>query len=85
MDKANVLENSRLWRQTVSVVAGEYEDVVLEHLLVDAAAMHLLTRPSSFDVIVTGNLFGDILTDEASVLSGSLGNLPSARNCSVSP
>ncbi|MDX1613193.1 MAG: 3-isopropylmalate dehydrogenase [Candidatus Promineifilaceae bacterium] len=78
VDKANVLENSRLWRQTVTAVSAEYEDVTLEHLLVDAAAMHLLTRPSSFDVIVTGNLFGDILTDEASVLSGSLGNLPSA-------
>lgn len=78
VDKANVLECSRLWRQTVSQVAAEYPDVALEHLLVDAAAMHLLTRPSSFDVILTANLFGDILTDEASVLSGSMGNLPSA-------
>ncbi len=78
VDKANVLESSRLWRQTVIEVAADYPDVALEHLLVDAAAMHLLTRPASFDVIVTGNLFGDILTDEASVLSGSLGNLPSA-------
>lgn len=78
VDKANVLESSRLWRQTVSEVAADYPDVRLEHLLVDAAAMHLITRPASFDVIVTGNLFGDILTDEASVLSGSMGNLPSA-------
>lgn len=78
VDKANVLECSRLWRQTVSQVAKEYPDVTLEHLLVDAAAMHLLTRPSSFDVMLTANLFGDILTDEASVLSGSMGNLPSA-------
>jgi 3-isopropylmalate dehydrogenase len=78
VDKANVLECSRLWRQTVSAVAREYPDVTLEHLLVDAAAMHLLTRPASFDVMLTENLFGDILTDEASVLSGSMGNLPSA-------
>jgi 3-isopropylmalate dehydrogenase len=78
VDKANVLESSRLWRQTVNEVAAEYPDVTLEHLLVDAAAMHLLTRPSSFDVLVTENMFGDILTDEASVLSGSMGNLPSA-------
>jgi 3-isopropylmalate dehydrogenase len=78
VDKANVLESSRLWRQTVNEVAAAYPDVTLEHLLVDAAAMHLLTRPASFDVMVTSNLFGDILTDEASVLSGSMGNLPSA-------
>jgi 3-isopropylmalate dehydrogenase len=78
IDKANILETSRLWRQTVTAVAEEYPDVVLEHVLVDAAAMHLLTRPATFDVIVAGNLFGDILTDEASVLSGSMGNLPSA-------
>jgi len=78
VDKANVLESSRLWRQTVTLVAQEYPDVTLEHLLVDAAAMHLLTRPASFDVMLTANLFGDILTDEASVLSGSMGNLPSA-------
>src|SRR3990170_4339937 len=73
-----VLESSRLWRQVVSRVAREYPDISLEHLLVDAAAMHLLTRAASFDVILTGNLFGDILTDEASVLTGSMGNLPSA-------
>jgi 3-isopropylmalate dehydrogenase len=78
VDKANVLECSRLWRQTVTTVAAEYPDVVIEHLLVDAAAMHLLTRPATFDVILTANLFGDILTDEASVLSGSMGNLASA-------
>ncbi len=78
VDKANVLECSRLWRQTVTTVASDYPDVVIEHLLVDAAAMHLLTRPGTFDVILTANLFGDILTDEASVLSGSMGNLASA-------
>lgn len=78
VDKANVLECSRLWRQTVNTVAEEYPDVELEHILVDAAAMFLITRPSAFDVILTANLFGDILTDEASVLSGSMGNLPSA-------
>ncbi len=78
VDKANVLESSRLWRQTVEEVAAGYPDVTLEHLLVDAAAMHLLTRPATFDVMVTENMFGDILTDEASVLSGSMGNQPSA-------
>lgn len=78
VDKANVLECSRLWRQTVTTVAAEYPDVAIEHLLVDAAAMYLMTRPGSFDVILTANLFGDILTDEASVLSGSMGNLASA-------
>lgn len=78
VDKANVLEASRLWRQTVVEVAQEYPDVTLEHILVDAATMFLIQRPASFDVIVTGNMFGDILTDEASVLTGSMGNLPSA-------
>lgn len=78
VDKANVLETSRLWRQTVSEVAEQYSDVTLEHMLVDAATMHLLSRPASFDVIVTTNMFGDILTDEVSMLTGSLGNLPSA-------
>jgi 3-isopropylmalate dehydrogenase len=78
VDKANVLECSRLWRQTVTTIANAYPDVTLEHLLVDAAAMHLITRPATFDVILTENLFGDILTDEASVLAGSMGNLPSA-------
>jgi len=78
VDKANVLESSRLWRQVVTGVAREYPDVSLDHLLVDSAAMYLITQPASFDVILTGNMFGDILTDEASVLSGSMGNLPSA-------
>ncbi len=78
VDKANVLESSRLWRETVNKVAADYPEVTLEHVLVDAAAMHLITRPASFDVIVTSNMFGDILTDEASVITGSIGNLPSA-------
>lgn len=78
VDKANVLACSRLWRHTVEEVARHYPDVELEHLLVDAAAMHLLRRPRDFDVIVTGNMFGDILTDEASMLAGSMGLLPSA-------
>jgi len=78
VDKANVLESSRLWRQVVNQVAQSYPGVELENMLVDSAAMHLLLRPSSFDVLVTTNMFGDILTDEASVLVGSMGNLPSA-------
>ena len=79
VDKANVLETSRLWRETVDRVCGEeFPQLEVEHLLVDAAAMHLLSRPASFDVIVTENMFGDILTDEASMLAGSLGLLPSA-------
>lgn len=79
IDKANVLETSRLWRETVDrVMQEEYPDVELETLLVDAAAMHLLSRPAEFDVLVTENMFGDILTDEASMLAGSLGLLPSA-------
>jgi len=79
VDKANVLETSRLWRATVErVMREEYTDVALDHLLVDAAAMHLIQRPASFDVLVTENMFGDILSDEASVLSGSMGLLPSA-------
>ena len=78
VDKANVLACSRLWRHIVEEVAEEYPDVELEHLLVDAATMHLLRRPRDFDVIVTGNMFGDILTDEASTLAGSMGMLPSA-------
>ena len=78
VDKANVLANSRLWRRVVTEVAKDYPDVTLEHMLVDAAAMHLLRRPSDFDVIVTGNMFGDILTDEASMLAGSMGMLASA-------
>ena len=79
VDKANVLATSRLWRATTDAVcAEEFSDVSLEHLLVDAAAMHLLSQPARFDVIVTENLFGDILTDEASMLAGSMGLLPSA-------
>ena len=79
VDKANVLETSRLWRSvTGEVMAAEFADIELETLLVDAAAMHLLSRPADFDVIVTENMFGDILTDEASMLTGSLGMLPSA-------
>ncbi len=78
IDKANVLEVSRLWRRTVEKVAQDYPDCTYEHLLVDAAAMHLITKPAYFDVAVTGNMFGDIITDEASVLTGSMGNLPSA-------
>jgi 3-isopropylmalate dehydrogenase len=79
IDKANVLETSRLWRSVVErIMPGEFPDVSFEHMLVDAAAMHLLRRPRDFDVIVTENMFGDILTDEASMLAGSLGLLPSA-------
>ncbi len=79
VDKANVLETSRLWRSTVEkVLASEFPAVKLEHMLVDSAAMHLIRKPASFDVIVTENMFGDILTDEASMLAGSLGLLPSA-------
>ncbi|HVT00071.1 MAG TPA: 3-isopropylmalate dehydrogenase [Solirubrobacterales bacterium] len=78
IDKANVMETSRLWREVVTRVAPEYEDVTLEHLLVDNAAMQLVSRPADFDVIVAENLFGDILSDEAAMLTGSLGMLPSA-------
>jgi 3-isopropylmalate dehydrogenase len=78
VDKANVLENSRLWRETVRRLAPEYPDVTVEHLLVDACAMLLMRDPRRFDVIVTENLFGDILTDEAAMITGSLGMLPSA-------
>jgi 3-isopropylmalate dehydrogenase len=79
IDKANVLETSRLWRSVVeSILPREFPGVSFEHMLVDAAAMHLLKRPRDFDVIVTENMFGDILTDEASMLAGSMGVLPSA-------
>jgi 3-isopropylmalate dehydrogenase len=78
VDKANVLACSRLWRRAVEAVAAEYPDVALEHLLVDAATIHLIKRPRDFDVILTGNMFGDILSDETSVLAGSMGMLPSA-------
>jgi 3-isopropylmalate dehydrogenase len=78
VDKANILESSRLWRQIANAVGAEHEAVTLEHVLVDTAAMRLVTSPASFDVVVTENMFGDILTDEASVLAGSMGMLPSA-------
>jgi 3-isopropylmalate dehydrogenase len=78
VDKANVLETSQLWRQTVTRVAEDYGDVSLNHLYVDACAMHLITNPRLFDVVLTENLFGDILTDEAAVITGSLGMLASA-------
>ena len=78
VDKANVLETSRLWRSVVVRVAERYPDVACAHMLVDAFAMELLRRPQAFDVVVTENLFGDILTDEASMLAGALGMLPSA-------
>jgi len=78
VDKANVLDTSVLWRETVSAMAGDYPDVALSHMYVDNAAMQLLRNPKQFDVIVTGNLFGDILSDEASMLAGSIGMLPSA-------
>jgi 3-isopropylmalate dehydrogenase len=78
VDKANVLESSRLWRQIATAVGRDHSDVSLDHVLVDTAAMRLITSPAAFDVIVTENMFGDILTDEASGLSGSMGLLPSA-------
>src|SRR6478672_1164737 len=78
VDKANVLETSRLWREVVGNVAGDYADVELEHLLVDNAAMQLVSRPADFDVVLSENLFADILSDEAAMLTGSLGMLPSA-------
>ncbi|MBT3187372.1 MAG: 3-isopropylmalate dehydrogenase [Anaerolineae bacterium] len=78
VDKANVLESSRLWRKTVAKLAVDYPEIELENLLVDAATMHLLSRPRDFDVMVTMNLFGDIITDESSMLTGSMGNMPSA-------
>jgi 3-isopropylmalate dehydrogenase len=77
VDKANVLATSTLWRQTVAGLAGEYAGVTLDHLLVDNAAMQILLRPAQFDVILTGNMFGDILSDEAAALAGSIGLIPS--------
>jgi 3-isopropylmalate dehydrogenase len=78
VDKQNILETSRLWRRIVAEVAAHYPDVLVEHLLVDNAAMQLVRRPSDFDVIVTENMFGDILSDEAAIVTGSIGTLPSA-------
>jgi len=78
VDKANVLRTGQLWREIATEVGGRYPDVTLEHLLVDSCAMQLLRRPASFDVIVTENMFGDILTDEAAMLAGSMGMMPSA-------
>jgi 3-isopropylmalate dehydrogenase len=78
VDKANVLETSRLWREVVGAVASRFDDVELDHLLVDNAAMQLVSDPARFDVIVTENMFGDILSDEAAMITGSLGMLPSA-------
>lgn len=78
IDKANVLASMRLWRRTMTEVATDYPDVTLEHILVDAAAMYLMKYPADFDVVVAGNMFGDILSDETSILAGSLGMLPSA-------
>ncbi len=78
IDKQNILETSRLWRRVVDRIAPEYPDVQLEHLLVDNAAMQLVRRPAEFDVLLTENMFGDILSDEAAILTGSIGNLPSA-------
>lgn len=78
VDKANVLETSRLWRDTVVEVAGDYPDISLSHMYVDNAAMQLVRAPKQFDVILTGNLFGDILSDQTSMLTGSIGMLPSA-------
>ena len=85
VDKANVLETSRFWRQTVTEVADDYPDIELDHMLVDNAAMQLVANPSRFDVIVTENMFGDILSDEAAMLTGSLGMLPSASLGSGAP
>jgi len=78
VDKANVLETSQLWRDVVSETAAEYPEIALSHMYVDNAAMQLVRNPGQFDVIVTGNLFGDILSDQASMCAGSIGMLPSA-------
>ena len=78
VDKANVLRTGQLWREVATEIGKQYPDVALEHILVDACAMYLVRRPAEFDVIVTENMFGDILTDEAAMLAGSMGMMPSA-------
>lgn len=83
VDKANVLETSRLWRSVVTEISNEYKDIELDHMLVDTCSMRLIQNPGYFDVIVTENTFGDILTDEASMLAGSMGMLPSASLSSI--
>jgi 3-isopropylmalate dehydrogenase len=85
VDKANILETSRLWREVVGEVAADHPDITLEHMLVDNAAMQLVSRPSDFDVVVTENMFGDILSDEAAMITGSIGLLPSASLGSSGP
>src|SRR2546423_627834 len=85
VDKANILETSRLWREVVGRVAEQHTETELQHLLVDNAAMQLVSRPADFDVILTENMFGDILSDEAAMLTGSIGMLPSASLGSGGP